>query len=126
MLKNPKGPPFSFFRHCENFFRKKFPKGSPFQRDAVFELKEMDGWMFWFITSRESLAHVVVGVSLQSEADALGEEAAERLTPCALQLDLYPPVVGKTRFPVSAKTVHYSSYHIMLCHVSAAKQGWLF
>ena len=27
----PKGPPFSFFRHCETFFRKKnFPKGSPF------------------------------------------------------------------------------------------------
>ena len=28
----PKDPPFSFFRHCETFFRKKnFPKGSPLQ-----------------------------------------------------------------------------------------------
>ena len=27
----PKGPPpFQFFRHCETFFGKKFPKGSPF------------------------------------------------------------------------------------------------
>ena len=28
----PKGPPFSFFRHCETFFRKKnFPQRAPFK-----------------------------------------------------------------------------------------------